>query len=88
MPLYKVEDTETKDAPARLVKASSKSRAVSHVAHDRYRATTMENPTDVAELMATGVKLETAGEAVETTEPAQEGGEGQPKGAAEGEQKS
>jgi len=60
MALYKVTDKNSPDKP-RLVKATSASAALKHVASAQYAVETMENPTSVAELMAAGVQLESAG---------------------------
>ena len=62
MAIYKVTDTEAKDAPVRLIKAASAAIAVRHVTADRFKAETITKVEDAAGLMAEGIKLETAGE--------------------------
>lgn len=59
MPMYKVTEG---DQPARLIHASSKSQAIRHVAANRFTATNITSADEVAELMASGIKREVAGE--------------------------
>jgi hypothetical protein len=57
MPIYKI----TEDGkPDRLIDASSSNAAIRHAAQQRFKATTIKNPSDIARLMSAGVPLETA----------------------------
>lgn len=61
MPLYEI---TTKGAEAkRLIEADSASQAIRHCAQGMFTARTLAKPTDAARIMASGVELETAGEA-------------------------
>lgn len=60
MPLYEI-STKGEDAK-RLVQADSAAQAVRHCAQGMFAARTVSKPTDIAQLMSNGVKLETAGE--------------------------
>lgn len=60
MPLYKV--TEIKTKKHRLVSAVSSSAALSHASRGMFAVETMGDPAKVAELMASGVEFEKAGE--------------------------
>lgn len=62
MPLYKV--TEIKTKKHRLVSAVSSSAALSHASRGMFAVETMGDPAKVAELMASGVEFEKAGEPV------------------------
>lgn len=65
MPIYKV----TEDGqPDRLIDASSSSAAIRHAAQQRFKATVMKSPTDIARLMSGGMPLETAAQQEETTD--------------------
>lgn len=59
MPIYEI---TTKDEDGkRLVKAESAAQAIRHCSKDRFTARTVGKPEDVADLMAGGITLETAG---------------------------
>lgn len=61
MPLYEI---TTKDVEAkRLVEADSSSQAIRHCAEGMFTARTLGKPSEVAQLMKSGVELETVGEA-------------------------
>lgn len=65
MPIYKV----TEDGqPDRLIDASSSSAAIRHAAQQRFKATTIKNPSDIARLMSAGTKLETAAQQEDSTD--------------------
>ena len=68
MAIYKVTDTEAKGANPRLIKAASAAIAVRHVTADRFKAETITKVEDAADLMAKGIELETAGEALPPVE--------------------
>lgn len=58
MPLYEI---TTKDEEAkRLVEADSAAQAVRHCANGMFSPRTVTKPTEIAQLMSAGVKLETA----------------------------
>lgn len=59
MPLYEI-STEGEDQK-RLVKAESSAQAIRHCARGKFTARTVQKAEDAAELMGSGVKLETAG---------------------------
>lgn len=69
MALYLVEEIAAETAPLRLVKAKSDAAALKHVATSRYSVTLVSSPMDAADLVASGVKVEAAGEDVETPAP-------------------
>ncbi len=58
MPLYKVTHADE----TRLVKASSASAALRHVTTPLFAVSAITDPSDAAEIAASGVKLESAGE--------------------------
>lgn len=81
MPIYEIE-TKGEDGK-RLVKADSAARAIRHCAQDKFTARTISRAEDAAEIMNSGVKLETAGAEPETDRESQPGGDdsqdGKPK---------
>lgn len=91
MPIYEI--SEKGNEVKRLVKADSAAQAIRHCAHDRFAARTVSRVEDAADLMASGVKLETAGaEPVVEAERQPDGqgqggdGEGQGQGDESGQQ--
>lgn len=70
MPLYKIAQFDAdKNLTIRLVKASSKAAAFSYVVTPMFVVTVITDPTESAEIAASGVKLETAGEIAEDKAP-------------------
>lgn len=69
--IYVVSNTKT-PKPARLIEASSQSQAMRHVAQDEY-CCEVASPKDVAHLMSTGVRIESAQPPVAQTEAAEVG---------------
>lgn len=59
MPIYKVTDKAT--SKVHVVSATSQPQALRHVSMGMFEIKTLENPTEVAELMDSGIKLEVAG---------------------------
>lgn len=62
MSLYIVSDAENPKAKKRLVKSPSAERAIRHVVGSRFEADLVRRAEDAADLMASGMVLETAGE--------------------------
>ena len=70
MPIYKVTQ-QGADKP-RLVKADSSAQAIRHCAKEVFAAQLCSKVEDAADLLAEGVKLETAGEEPTAVAPAQQ----------------
>lgn len=60
MPLYEI--TTKGEDKKRLVEADSSAQAIRHCAESMFTARTLGKPSEVAQLMKSGVEFETAGE--------------------------
>lgn len=85
MPIYKVSEKEVQGLGAalgnvsvRLIKADSAAQAIRHCTAGRFTAETVTKVEEAADLMASGVKVETAGEAPAEPKVEPEGDEADP----------
>lgn len=75
MPLYKV--TAKEDGKVTLVEAPSQPAALGHMAASLFDAERIGNPVEVGRLMASGVKMVTAGDPVADSPKGEGAGDGE-----------